>query len=60
MLVNNEPGYKLPNMEAMAMNEFDDIWDDDAPTKDIFDLFAEYDDTTDVEYLMNFTRCGGN
>jgi hypothetical protein len=47
-------------MEAMAMNEFDDIWDDDAPTKDIFDLFAEYEDTTDVEYLMNFTRCGGN
>jgi hypothetical protein len=46
-------------METMAMNEFDDILDNDAPTKDIFDLFAEYDDTTDVEYLMNFTRCGG-
>lgn len=59
MLVDREPGYKLPNMETMAMNEFDDIWDNDAPTKDIFDLFAEYDDTTDVEYLMNFTRCGG-
>jgi len=59
VLVDREPGYKLPNMETMAMNEFDDIWDNDAPTKDIFDLFAEYDDTTDVEYLMNFTRCGG-
>jgi hypothetical protein len=59
VLVDREPGYKLPNMETMAMNEFDDILDNDAPTKDIFDLFAEYDDTTDVEYLMNFTRCGG-
>ena len=58
MLVDNEPGYKLPNMETMTMNEYDDIYDD-APAKDIFDLFAEYDDTTDVEYLMNFTRCGG-
>lgn len=58
MLVNREPGYKLPNMETMAMNEFDNIWDD-ADAKDIFDIFAEYDDTTDVEYLVNFTRCGG-
>jgi hypothetical protein len=45
-------------METTAMNECDDIWDD-ADAKDIFDIFAEYDDTTDVEYLVNFTRCGG-
>jgi hypothetical protein len=47
-------------MEATAMNELYDIYDDDNHAKDIFDLFAEYDDRTDVEYLINFTRCGGN